>query len=257
MMHLETFHYEKRHRTSWHEHSSGQFYWLQRGMLNIEMDDMQWTVTPGTLGWFPGGCRHCAQVPGEVSGTSLYLSAESGALFPALAGIYAADAFAQSLLVRLCQSIAPTWPQAYQQSVLIVLATEISRSPPLPLQLPLPTDRRARNVADALLAHPGELQNQTEIAQRWGVSVRTLSRLFREQTGLSFSQWRQQAKVVTSLQWLQAGLPVSDIAARSGYSNVSAYIDVFKARFGVTPGQFRESSSSGHQVAGSCLSSED
>lgn len=236
-MHVETFHYEKTHRTPWHEHASGQFYWLTRGTLVIEMADVQWTVTPGTLGWFPGGCRHCAGVPGAVTGTSLYFSENHAARFPSEAGIYPADAFMQSLLARACQSRYPAFTEAYRQSLLIVLATEISRSQPLPLRLALPTDRRARNVAELLLAHPDCPDGQAELAKRSGLSVRTLSRLFREQTGISFSQWRQQAKVVTSLQWVQAGVPVNEIAARSGYSNVSAYIDVFRARFGVTPGQ--------------------
>ncbi|VDR29560.1 HTH-type transcriptional repressor of iron proteins A [Raoultella terrigena] len=84
-------------------------------------------------------------------------------------------------------------------------------------KLLLPTDRRARNVADQLLAHPDSPLTQAQLAQRWGLSVRSLSRLFREQTGLSFCQWRQQAKVVTSLQWVLAGEPIAEVAARSGY----------------------------------------
>lgn len=109
----------------------------------------------------------------------------------------------------------------------------------MPLQLTLPVDRRARNVANQLLKNPACELDQTQLAQQWGLSVRSLSRLFTQQTGLSFSQWRQQAKVVTSLQWVLAGLPVSEVALRSGYSNVRAYIDVFRQRFGKTPGQLQ------------------
>jgi AraC-like DNA-binding protein len=237
-MHVETFHYQKGHRTPWHQHPSGQFYWLQRGILIIEMADVQWTVTPGTFGWFPGESRHCAQVPGEVAGKSLYLDAEHAKHFPMQAGIYSANPFVDGLLERACPG-GQALSSEYLQSLLIVLGVEIARTSPLPLRLMLPIDRRARNVADVLLAQPDALQDQAELAQQWGMSVRTLSRLFREQTGLSFSQWRQQAKVVTSLQWVQAGLPISDIATRSGYSNISAYIEAFKGRFGVTPGQFQ------------------
>jgi len=105
--------------------------------------------------------------------------------------------------------------------------------------LTLPVDRRAGNVANQLLKSPACELAQPQLAQQWGLSVRSLSRLFTQQTGLSFSQWRQQAKVVTSLQWVLAGLPVSEVALRSGYSNVSAYIDVFRQRFGKTPGQLQ------------------
>jgi AraC-like DNA-binding protein len=69
--------------------------------------------------------------------------------------------------------------------------------------------------------------------------VRTLSRIFINQTGLTFSQWRQQSKIVTSLKWIQEGIPISEVAERSGYGNVSAYIEVFRQRFGQTPGKFQ------------------
>ncbi len=150
------------------------------------------------------------------------------------AGIYSANHFVDGLLERACPDGLRKLSAEYLQSLLIVLGVEIASTSPLPLQLP-----RARNIADALLAQPDTLQDQAKLAQQWGVSVRTLSRLFREQTGLSFSQWRQQAKVVTSLYWVQAGLPVSEIATRSGYSNISAYIEAFKGCFGITPGQFQ------------------
>ncbi|WP_437887512.1 AraC family transcriptional regulator [Phytobacter sp. V91] len=238
-MHIESFTYERGHQTPWHQHQTGQLYWLTRGVLLVEMTEVQWTVMPGTLGWFPGGCHHRAHVPARLQGKSVYPGSESAALFPSRPAIYSASLFTQSLLERLCSRPQSTFPAEYQQSLLRVLSAEMASMPPLPLQMPLPVDRRARNIADELLAHPDCLLDQTALGQRWGVSVRTLSRLFRQQTGLSFSQWRQQAKVVASLQWVLAGLPVSEIAARSGYSNISAYIEVFRSRFGVTPGQFQ------------------
>nr|VUD30365.1 AraC family transcriptional regulator [Raoultella sp. NCTC 9187] len=155
------------------------------------------------------------------------------------ARIYGTDSFIQALLERLCAGPRPGFPADYSPSLLSLLAAEITNAVELPLQLLLPTDRRARNVADQLLAHPDSPLTQTQLAQRWGLSVRSLSRLFREQTGLSFCQWRQQAKVVTSLQWVLAGEPIAEVAARSGYANVSAFIEVFRERFGRTPGQLQ------------------
>ena len=94
-------------------------------------------------------------------------------------------------------------------------------------------------MANELVNNPGCMLNQAQLAHKWGMSVRNLSRLFNQETGLSFSQWRQQAKILSSLQWVLAGLPVAEIAALSGYSNVSAYIEIFRQRFGKTPGQFK------------------
>lgn len=86
--------------------------------------------------------------------------------------------------------------------------------------------------------------NQTQLAHQWGISVRNLSRLFHQETGLIFSRWRQQAKILSSLQWIFAGLPANEVTCLSGYSNVSSYIEIFRERFGETPGQFKETGKS-------------
>lgn len=238
-MKIEKFDYDSLHSTPWHKHASGQLYWLNHGILVIETTSVQWTVTPGSLGWFPADVSHRAWVPAGVKGQSLYLEPASCPPFPAHPGVYGADAFVMAILERLCREGDFSSPAEYQRHLLKLLGFEIAGAPDLPLQLTLPVDRRARNVANELLKNPACALDQTQLAKQWGLSVRSLSRLFTQQTGLSFSQWRQQAKVVTSLQWVLAGLPVSEVALRSGYSNVSAYIDVFRQRFGKTPGQLQ------------------
>lgn len=242
MIKTQKIDYLRHHSTPWHKHTSGQLYWLEQGVMVIETLQAQWHVTAGTLGWFPTGIEHRAWFPGSVKGCSLYLSPASCPLFPSEPGIYGADNFVFALLTRLALNINPSLPSEYSCSLLTLLGHEIQRLPQWPLELTLPTDRRARNVAEALLRHPASRLDQTQLAQQCGLSVRSLSRLFNQQTGLSFSQWRQQAKIVSSLQWITAGLAISEVAERSGYSNISAYIEAFRLRFGMTPGQFKVSS---------------
>ncbi|VEI64864.1 HTH-type transcriptional repressor of iron proteins A [Serratia fonticola] len=71
-----------------------------------------------------------------------------------------------------------------------------------------------------------------------GLKPRTLSRRFMQETGMSFSRWRQQARVIRSLEALSAGMPVANVANECGYDNVSAYIAAFRQRFGITPGLY-------------------
>nr|WP_254902641.1 AraC family transcriptional regulator [Lonsdalea britannica] len=207
----------------------------------IETSRAQWTVTPGSVGWFPAGLKHKAWVPATAKGRSLYLAAASSIELPSQPGIYGADSFVLGLLERVFRETHAMSSDDYRNNLLTLLGHEIARSDELPLHLTFPVDRRARNVANALLNNPGGAWDQTQLAQQWGLSVRSLSRLFRQQTGLSFSQWRQQAKIIVSLRWVLAGLSISDVALMSGYSNVSAYIEAFRQRFGQTPGQLQAS----------------
>ena len=238
MMKTRSFRYGAKHATSSHKHAAGQIYWLDHGIMVIETTLSQWTVTPGTVGWFPPGLEHSAWVPRNVTGHSLYIDPPACINFPLYAGIYGADAFTTALLNR-CQNSGSHSTPDYQETLLKLLGYELMQCTALPLELRLPTDRRARNVANELLNNPASHLDQSQLAQQFGLSVRSLSRLFNQQAGLSFSQWRQQAKILASLQWILAGLPVYEVASLSGYSNVSAYIDVFRQRFGKTPAQFQ------------------
>lgn len=224
------------HSTQWHKHESGQLFWFDKGQMIIETELIQWIVTPGTVGWFPANQYHRARSTGTVSGKCIYIEQSSGIDFPRCSGVYGRDIFILELLERLFLSRSVD----YKNSLLKVLAYELHQLPKLPLQLKLPEDRRARNVANELLKNPGCALDQTQLAHQWGISVRNLSRLFHQETGLTFSRWRQQAKILSSLQWIFAGLPVNEVAYLSGYSNVSSYIEIFRERFGQTPGQFKE-----------------
>ncbi|BFO08574.1 hypothetical protein GGER_10840 [Serratia rubidaea] len=100
----------------------------------------------------------------------------------------------------------------------------------------MPQDARLLKIARALLDDPASTRRQSEWASWAGISVRSLSRLFMVQTGIGFARWRQQARIIRSLEALSRGTPVASVAADCGYDNVSAYIAAFRRHFGVTPG---------------------
>jgi methylphosphotriester-DNA--protein-cysteine methyltransferase len=45
---------------------------------------------------------------------------------------------------------------------------------------------------------------------------------------MNFVNWRQLARVMRAMEWLAAGKPVGWIALSSGYSSVSAFIEVLE-----------------------------
>ena len=68
--------------------------------------------------------------------------------------------------------------------------------------------------------------------------MRTAARLFRQETGMSFGQWRLQLRLLTALEQLGTGDTVSNVALNVGYSDVSSFIAVFKAALGETPAKY-------------------
>ena len=86
------------------------------------------------------------------------------------------------------------------------------------------------------MKNPADGMTATALARQCGLSVRTLERLFRAETGMRFGLWRQKARLLESVRVLVEGGSVTDAAIESGYSSVSAYIAAFKQTFGCTPG---------------------
>jgi AraC-like DNA-binding protein len=68
-----------------------------------------------------------------------------------------------------------------------------------------------------------------------GASKRTIERVFQQETRLSLGKWRQQMRLMRSLQLLAAGEKISHAALEAGYSTPSAFIAMFRKALGTTP----------------------
>jgi AraC-like DNA-binding protein len=226
----------KKHLTPWHQHQQGQVYLLTHGMIMLETAGQQWAMTAGNLGWLPPNCPHQALACGKVIGWSLYLPETCCNTLAATPRLTVANALSSALVERIAQFSAPLGMA--QRRLVAVLLDEMQSEEAKPLQLPLPQDARLLKIAYELLNDPANDRQQGEWATWAGLSPRTLSRRFMQETGMSFSRWRQQARVIRSLEALSGGMPVANVANECGYDNVSAYIAVFRQRFGTTPGLY-------------------
>ena len=89
---------------------------------------------------------------------------------------------------------------------------------------------------------PGGTQSFERLARSSGASVRTLTRLFRRETGLTFMRWRQQARLMEALRRLARGDPITVVALDLGYATSSAFTYMFRRALGVPPSRFYASS---------------
>ncbi|MEM9747643.1 MAG: helix-turn-helix domain-containing protein [Actinomycetota bacterium] len=104
-------------------------------------------------------------------------------------------------------------------------------------QIPLrfPTDPRARQVVDDLVADPGCRMELADWAPSVGASERTLRRLFTEQTGVPFRRWRVRLRAQTATRLLRDRVPVADVARHCGYGSPEALARAVRGEFGMSP----------------------
>ena len=98
--------------------------------------------------------------------------------------------------------------------------------------------RRVRACA-AKGAH-GPLQ-VGELAAMAGVSREHLTRVFRQQLGLTPAQYLARQRMLTACYWLRdSSLTVKEIAFRLGFSAPHHFVRMFRRVLGTTPRQFRD-----------------
>jgi AraC-like DNA-binding protein len=109
----------------------------------------------------------------------------------------------------------------------------------LPLGLPWPHDDRLATIARALADDPSDDRTLAALGREAGAAERTLSRLFRVETGMTFPQWRTQLRLQHALALLATGEAVTTVGAACGFATPSAFIETFRKALGTTPGRYR------------------
>jgi AraC-like DNA-binding protein len=164
--------------------------------------------------------------------------------------VVAVSPLLREVIVALTSDDGPPYTARQRENLERVALDQLRRVGQLPVRLPALGDDRLRAIAALLRANPADERTLGEFGLAVGASERTLSRLFRQQAGMSFPQWRTQFRLQRALVLLADGTPVTTTALACGWSNPSAFIDTFRRAFGATPGKFYAGSASLLTLAG-------
>jgi transcriptional regulator GlxA family with amidase domain len=105
---------------------------------------------------------------------------------------------------------------------------------------PRPQDRLVRRVLDHVMANPdGDLRTSV-LAANAGVSVRHLTRLFREQLGEPPGQLVRRLRLeLTARMLTSTDLPLREIAHACGFASTETLRQAFVSSYHITPSLFR------------------
>jgi AraC-like DNA-binding protein len=227
-----------RERIDWHHHTVHQLVHPIRGVLQVHTDRGSWVVPPNRAVWIPAGVPHAHQAHGPTEMRSVTFEVSVNPLAVDAPTVLAVSPLLREVVRAL--SGEPAAAGAYREHLTQVALWQLRRVEALPFGLPTPADPRLADVTRLLLDNPADQRSLRELGRAVGAGERTLSRLFREQTGITFPQWRGQARLHHALTLLAAGSPVSRVATDCGYRSASAFIEAFRLAFGTTPGRHRQ-----------------
>ena len=100
---------------------------------------------------------------------------------------------------------------------------------------------RMNILLKSIKRHPEYAHSLNDYAEQFGISDRHLSRLIRQYSGMSFTEYVQESRIQACCSLLlQTELPIKEIAARTGYTDLKFFNRLFKNKTGVTPTAYRK-----------------
>ncbi|BCY11425.1 helix-turn-helix transcriptional regulator [Actinoplanes sp. L3-i22] len=221
-------------------HPRGHLVYAARGVLSVHTARGTSIVPANRVGWTPAGVAHRHRAHGETDMRIVFLPASLARLMPERPAVFLVSGLAREVLLALTG--ADERDRAATGRLRRVLIDELREAREQPLQLPEPRDDRLRAIARRLYDDPADTTALAGLGRSAGASARTLSRLFHDELGMTFYEWRTQLRICHALVLLADGHDVVRVAGACGWANPSAFIAAFTALVGTTPGRYRSGS---------------
>jgi AraC-like DNA-binding protein len=220
----------------WHQHTEHQVAWASSGVVNVRvLDGRTWILPPSLALWLPAGLRHSTGASALTTLRSAYFRPAGCPVHLPDPTVIAMPGLLRELITHLCRDDLPAAARERAEGVVFDLVRPVSVTA---IGVPTPTDERLRPIATGLRAEPADDRPLADWGRQVGTSARHLARLFVEDTGMTFGQWRTQLRLQAALPLLADGMAVNRVAGRVGYATPSAFVAAFRRAVGVPPGAY-------------------
>jgi AraC-like DNA-binding protein len=203
----------------------------------------RWLVPPDRAVWVPARLVHAIDVLADIEMRTIYFDLARLARAPR-------KRLEKEFVVRVSPLLQQTILALFEDrtdrertSLLVTLAIlELRRADDSATYIPLPQEPRSRRAAEIVLGNPAASHDIETLAGKVGTSARTLSRLFSNQTQLSFKSWCQRARIAAAIERLstETNVSIKQLAAELGYASIPAFSHAFRQVTGKTPTDFAQ-----------------
>ncbi|MCK9815251.1 AraC family transcriptional regulator [Pseudomonas chlororaphis] len=230
--------YPNGHVIPAHSHPRSQLAYAIEGVLVIDTRSGRWVVPPSRGVWLQAGVEHTVRMRGAVRMRSIFVNVDAMGDLPDNDCVIEVSPLLRELILAAAQ-VADGYPEDSRDGRLMRLILDELRSLPiLPFSLPWPEEGRMLRVCRTLAEDPADSSTAEQWSDRLAMSAKTFHRQFQRHTGITFGRWRQQARLLMSLECLAQGMPVVQVALQHGYDSQSAFAAAFKRQFGTPPSAF-------------------
>lgn len=231
--------YPSGHAIARHRHARGQLVYANSGIMELRTSHEYWILPPLRGLWIPPQVDHEMIARTPVSLRTLYVNVDAvHHALPTMPTGITVTPLLRELLASAAAIPVDYPPDSFEQRLLSLTVEGMKRSTESGLRLPMGTDKRLRRICEALLQHPGDPRSLAQWGDYVGATPRTLSRLFQNEIGMPFTNWRQQLRIIDAIPRLIAGERIGQVADSLGYGSQAAFTAMFKRLTGKAPSDY-------------------
>jgi AraC-like DNA-binding protein len=218
-----------------HSHKRAQLIFAVQGTMTVRAGGGLWILPPSHALWVPAGVVHQIRMGGPVEMRTIYVEPQHAQHVRNECHVLFVSPLLRELIVRAME-LPPLYDEGGMEGrVMRLILDEIASLPAQPLGLRMPSDPRLARLCELVLRDLSAPASIARLGAEAGLSERSVIRLFPEQTGLSFSRWHNQARLLKAFELFDEGQNVTHVALELGYSGPSAFAKMFRRTMGKAP----------------------
>lgn len=230
-------------KTKNHRHTKGQLLYAEGGIVHVFVEDKHWYLPARCFMWIPANTNHSILTYSKkVDLFNIYFIKEDNESdFFTNTNIYFANDLLREMILYTSKwsgNITIDNPAQYyflkamKENLPEIESTKI----PIMMQHPFPKDQKLLEIALFLNNNLDTNYTIEEIASKFGLSARTLSRKFKESLGMNYVRFLRSLRITKAFQLIaEKQHNMYQIAVMIGYSSLTAFSNVFQKISGIRP----------------------
>lgn len=226
-----------------HQHNKAQLLLVFGGIAYLQTDEKDFYIPSNHYIWIPKNYPHNLMFnTQDLYIINIYFPEKSSTGFYAELGIYPVSKLLSEML-----SFSEKWQGDYSKGswefeFLTTLKNVLSKEnlKKFSIQLPTTDDQRLGAIVGQLRNRLNENLTLESIATEWGMSVRSLTRLFQTKLHITFIQYIKMLRIIRAMELIKdSDLNMTEIAYEIGYSNIAAFSNNFYQLTNMRPTEFK------------------
>lgn len=230
------------HDNVMHKHSKAQLIYVESGFQYLTVNEKIYLLPQKHAAWIPPNALHKTNSHSEkIKLMVIFFDVSKTDLF-----YHEASIFSVSPVLKEMIKYAEKWSRNIKENTdenvfLKALYNELPSfvADAIPLHISLPDDKRLTAAVKYLNNNYTKDIKMEELSEIAGLSLRSIERIFKKETGLTLSKYQQMLRIIKSLELLSANKwTISEIAYKVGYKSLQAYTNSFRSVMQYRPSDF-------------------